>query len=293
MKEWFEEYREYIAEGEISKAKELLLEKIPSDKIVYKYFRGINRDWNSITNQKVWLCQAGKFNDPFDCAFLYNCRSKEIYDRETEYDLAVEEGLKQYEQDKESERIQESVFIACFSEKCDSMLMWSHYGDEHRGLCAGYNLHELIEKYSCFPVIYSDKMPQNKELDIRNKDMLYESILTKSKDWEYEAEWRIIDIDEKTAGENGKLIEFIKPISIYMGKRQQDTVARNHDKFNTIKETKPDANAQEAFSSDEFQVDINEIIKYKHKEKIELYDFDLSRNSFQLKRRSYKKIKMM
>ena len=78
-----------------------------------------------------------------------------------------------------------------------------------------------------------------------------------------------------------------------MGKRQQDTVARNHGKFNTIKETKLDANAQEAFSSDEFQVDINEIIKYKHKEKIELYDFDLSRNSFQLKRRSYKKIKMM
>lgn len=75
-----------------------------------------------------------------------------------------------------------------------------------------------------------------------------------------------------------------------MGKRQQDTVSRNHDKFNTIKETKPDANAQEAFSSDEFQVDINEIIKYKHKEKIKLYDFELSRNSFELKRRSYEKV---
>lgn len=287
---WLDEYREYIAEGKISNAKNLLLKKIPKDKIVYKYFRGNNRDWKSITKKEVWLCQAGRFNDPFDCAFLYNCRSKEIYDRATEYDLAVEEGLKQYEQDKESERIQKSVFIACFSEKCDSMLMWSHYGDEHRGLCAGYNLHELIEKYSCFPVIYSDKMPQKKALDIGNKDMLYESILTKSKDWEYEAEWRIIDIDEKKAGDNGKLIEFIKPVSIYMGKRQQDTVTRNHDKFNTIKKTKPNANAQEAFSSDEFQVDIDEIIKYKHKEKIELYDFDLSRNSFQLKRRSYKKV---
>lgn len=92
MKEWLDEYRKHIAEGEISKARELLLKQIPTDKIVYKYFRGVNRDWKSITNQKVWLCQAGKFNDPFDCAFLYNCRSKEIYDRATEYDLAVEEG---------------------------------------------------------------------------------------------------------------------------------------------------------------------------------------------------------
>ena len=287
MKEWFDEYRKYIAEGEISKAKELLLEKIPADKIVYKYFRGINRDWNSITNQKMWLCQAGKFNDPFDCAFLYNCRSKEIYDRATEYDLAVEEGVKQYEQDKESERIQESVFIACFSEKCDSMLMWSHYGDEHRGLCAGYNLHELIEKYSCFPVIYSDKMPQKKELDIENKDMLYESILTKSKDWKYEAEWRIIDIDGNSRGENGKPLKFVKPVSIYLGKRQNDTVKKNHEKFNIIKEQKPDSNASEVFESDEFQVDINAIINYKHEEKIELYDFDLSRDSFQLERKIY------
>lgn len=291
-KKCFKEYRKFIKNGNLNKAKKLLLRKIPKDKIIYKYFRGTNRDWNSITGTKpeIWMCQAGKFNDPFDCAFLYNCRSKDVYDPKTEYELAVKEGLQQFNRDKESRSIQESVFIACFSEKCDSMLMWSHYSDEHRGICVGYNLHELIEKYNCFPVIYSNKMPQRKELDIGKKDRLYESILTKSKDWEYEAEWRIIDIDEKKAGQNGKLIEFIKPVAIYMGKRQQDTVSKNHDKFNAIKETKPDANALEAFLSDEFQVDINKIIAYKHKEKIKLYDFDLSRDSFKLKRRSYEKV---
>lgn len=288
--EWFKEYKEYIVEGEISKAKELLLKKIPTDKIVYKYFRGINRDWNSIIKPEVWLGQAGKFNDPFDCAFLYNCRSKEVYDRITEYNLAVKEGLKQFEQDKGSESMQESVFIACFSEKCDSMLMWSHYGDEHRGICAGYNLHKLIEKYNCFPVIYSNKMPQRKELNINNKKMLYESILTKSEDWSYEAEWRVIDIDENSRGKDGKLTEFVKPISIYLGKRQQDTIKKNHERFAIIKKQNPAASALEAFASDEFQVDINKIIDYKHKEKIKLYDFDLSRDSFQLKRRSYEKV---
>ena len=36
---WFDEYKKYIAEGEISKAKELLLKEIQTDKIIYKYFR--------------------------------------------------------------------------------------------------------------------------------------------------------------------------------------------------------------------------------------------------------------
>ena len=287
-KRWFEKYKKYIDKGKIDKAKKLLLKKIPKDKIVYKYFRGTNRDWNSITKPEMWLCQAGKFNDPFDCAFLYNCRSKDVYDPNTEYNLAVTEGMKQFEQDKVSKAIQESVFVTCFSERCNSMLMWSHYGDEHRGICVGYNLHELIEKYNCFPLIYSNRMPQKEELNISNKDLLYESILTKGKEWKYEMEWRIIEIDENSSGKNGKLIEFVKPVSIYLGKRQQDTVKKNHERFDEIKKQKSDANPMEEFSSDEFQVDIGKIISYKRKEKIELYDFDLSRNSFQLKRRTYK-----
>ena len=286
-KKTFKEYKKYIANGKINKAKNLLLKKIPKDKMVYKYFRGTNRDWNSIIKPEIWLCQAGRFNDPFDCAFLYNCRSKEVYDSKTEYELAVKEGLQQFERDKESKSIQEAVFIACFSEKCNSMLMWSHYSDEHRGICIEYNLHELIEKYNCFPVIYSNKMPQRMTLDINNKKELYESILTKSKDWEYEAEWRIIDIDGDNAGKNGKLIEFVKPVSVYLGNRQHDTVSKNHEKFKAIKKTKSDANASEAFASNEFQVDIDRIISYKHKEKIKLYDFDLSREGIRLERRTY------
>lgn len=289
---WFDEYKKYIAEGEISNAKELLLKEIPADKIIYKYFRGTNRDWNSISKSKIWLCQAGKFNDPFDCAFLYNCRSKDVYNHETECKLAIEEGSKQFKQDKKSKSMQESIFITCFSERCDSMLMWSHYGDEHRGICVGYNLHELIKRYNCFPLIYSKKMPQMKELDIRKKNTLYESILTKNKDWEYETEWRIIDIDENDVRKAGKLIEFVKPVSIYLGERhsnnvQNNSIEKNHNKFDEIRKQNPNANKSEPFSLDEFQVDINKIMDYKRKEKVELYEFDLSRDSFQLKRRKF------
>ena len=93
----------------------------------------------------MWLCKATCFNDPYDSAFLCNCHSKKIYDPQTEYTLAVEEGLKQYEQDQKSDIMQDTVLVGCFSERNDSLLMWSHYADEHRGLCFGYNLCDLIK----------------------------------------------------------------------------------------------------------------------------------------------------
>ena len=138
-------------------------------------------------------------------------------------------------------------------------------------------------------MIYSDKMPQRKEVNINYKNMLYESILTKSKDWEYEAEWRVIHIDKDSGREDGKSINFVKPVCIYLGKRQHDTVKKNNKKLEVINEKTPDISTLDAYASDKFQVDINKIIEYKHdNEKIKLYGFDLSRDSFQLKRRTYK-----
>ena len=90
-------------------------------------------------------------------------------------------------------------------------------------------------------------------------------------------------------GKNGKLIEFVKPVSIYLGERQSNNVQnnsiqKNYDKFDEIRKQNPNANKSELFPSDEFQADINKIMDYTQKEKIELYEFDLSRDSFQLKR---------
>lgn len=260
---WWYKYKKFIYSGKKEEAKELLLKKIPEGTVIYKYCRGTNRAWRTAITPKIWLCQAGKFNDPFDCAFLYNCRSKEIYDRETEYQLAVKENLEQFEQDKKSKSFQEKIFVSCFSEKCDSMLMWSHYGDEHKGICFGYDLHTLIRKYDFFPVIYSKKMPQESELDLHNGNGLLKSILTKSIDWSYEQEWRIVNIDESISGEAGKLIDFEKPIEIYIGTRQQKCININHEKYKIEKSINPEQSPNEIFQSDDFYVDINQIIYYK------------------------------
>ena len=291
--EQFERYKQFIYAGSIGEAKKMLLEIIPEDGMIYKYYRGINRDWNSIIKPELWLCKATCFNDPYDSAFLCNCHSKKIYDPQTEHTLAVEEGLKQYEQDQKSDIMQDAVFVGCFSERNDALLMWSHYADEHRGLCIGYNLHDLIKNYNCFPVIYSDEMPQGKELGLNKTDSLMKYILTKYSDWSYEKEWRIIQIDN-TCTESGKLITFERPLEVYMGlgKRVEDKYRRNHKKLAELKQKDNLLKVSEAIEKDDFYVDDTKITDYRRKlrdegQKIGLYNFELSRQKFELEPRKW------
>lgn len=60
------------------------------------------------------------------------------------------------------QQIRNSVTYACFSEKVDSITMWSHYADYHKGFALGYNNQNLsfdaLNKVSCglFPVTYGN-----------------------------------------------------------------------------------------------------------------------------------------
>ena len=92
-------------------------------------------------------------------------------------------------------------------------------------------------------------------------------------------------------GCNGKLISFEKPISIYMGVRQGRTEKKNSKQYRDIRVYDNAMSACEAYSSEEFYVDINTIINYKNQENIDLYDFALCKDRFDLVPRSYKRVK--
>lgn len=104
----------------------------------------------------------------------------------------------------------------CLSENSKSILMWSHYANQHEGFCIEYDFNKVSEDN--FPidrlakVIYSDSIPkiniQSLIQVIRRKiDPKYikdpnitqltsatclEAIITKNHVWQYEEEWRII-----------------------------------------------------------------------------------------------------
>lgn len=109
------------------------------------------------------------------------------------------------------------VSIKCFSENWNNLLMWAHYADGGRGMCVEYNLallkgNEPVLRH-LYPVHYSSQRYSKDGLrDIHSeiqaikkaivaglqlddsswlKDMMA-FYLTKSSEWAYEQEWRIV-----------------------------------------------------------------------------------------------------
>lgn len=76
-----------------------------------------------------------------------------------------------------------------------------------------------------------------------------------------------------------------------MGVRQGKTEKKNSKQYREIREYDKVMSANEAYSSEEFYVDINTIINYKNQENIDLYDFALCNYRFDLEPRSYRRIK--
>lgn len=88
--------------------------------------------------------------------------------------------------------------IFCVSETHNNILMWSHYADNHTGVAVEF--HAQLEDSAFIlaqPVRYMTKIPIITYEDIVARKLgpnqLFEMItLIKSKDWEYEREWRVV-----------------------------------------------------------------------------------------------------
>lgn len=90
--------------------------------------------------------------------------------------------------------------ICCFSQEFDNPLLWSHYGDQHRGICIGYTLNrnpapELKQvRYGGERTITTTLLEQailkNDTVALAQLDADF--LLRKAPEWEYEKEWRLI-----------------------------------------------------------------------------------------------------
>lgn len=136
--------------------------------------------------------------------------------------------------------VQRFSTVVCLSERIDSILMWSHYADNHKGFALGYDLRPFLfpngQGLGLFPVVYDEKRYDANEFIIWlfcsllqipavNPDMMnsIKLLLYKSLDWEYEREWRLIR-SNNTDLFKGKAEPIIfKPNSIYYGCRISDS----------------------------------------------------------------------
>ena len=210
---------------------------------LYKYYRDDNPlNFEAVKNNEMWYSSAINFNDVLDCDIFVDEASifQSIVDASASI-KGLKKGSPMWREFKSQstrstqglrkifEELKAKTGIACLSELDDSLLMWSHYANNHKGFCVEYELLEINKQlqFTPIPIIYSNEkvvagslFPHS--LDKSVTKMIVDGLSTKSTEWSYEKEWRIIR-DDKACGDRwncekfGALLPMIRPTSIILG----------------------------------------------------------------------------
>ena len=120
---------------------------------LYKYYSDTKLNFETIKNNSIWYSAPCNFNDIFDCNIsiddekIFNNALNLFPDKR-----GVRTGSPMWKKLKEEinrglymleiqfNELRNTTGISCFSEREDSLLMWAHYANNHRGICVEYNL---------------------------------------------------------------------------------------------------------------------------------------------------------
>jgi hypothetical protein len=200
-------------------------------RVVYKY-----RSWNNdchrriLSDNEIYLPSPKDFNDPFDCAIIPNYDLLDTVDKKDkfidQFIAAIKATNSIFEADtytkvlkgrfesnpsktieelKALYRKHQNLAYGIFSLSCNwnSVLMWSHYSDNHKGFCIGFDLEEL-KKLNEFQmggdIEYSNEFPQIDPLN-HEIEVIFKEINTKASPWSYEEEYRLFSIIGRGAKE--------------------------------------------------------------------------------------------
>lgn len=203
---------------------------------LYKYRRFDVAALNMITDHGLYFANPRSFNDPLDCelAIEPDIGPKKMADllkalfgpeREDHWhhdiassvhyasehgDIKVPGDAREYLKRMLAESIGNQIRkefdtrgVLAFSATCESVLMWSHYADEHRGICIEFDTSELPhnqlsnvrydgDRSVKASDVYAWKLGGDESAAKRAFDTHFYS---KAPDWHYEQEWR--DIGDK------------------------------------------------------------------------------------------------
>lgn len=189
--------------------------------VLYRYkYRDINPGNLKILSEGTLRFSSPlDFNDPFDSTPVY-CRKSILELYRTRPDLMKRIGdyeglspakrlmkkgkylhnaLKVTESNDFGRAFMATVGAFCVSRNPCNPLMWAHYADDHKGFLVEFRIamdapSEQIERMVPLPVTYSDQRPI---LDWASRETnINDYLLTKSTDWAYEEEERMLTTTE-------------------------------------------------------------------------------------------------
>lgn len=149
-------------------------------KSFFKFFGTQDYNISCLTDSYVYLSAPNSFNDPFDCSLqLINL------------DYPNQKNFNKKAVDRFKDKLKE-IGVCCFSRTNDSILMWAHYANSHRGFCCEFTSDDHnLDSLHPLDICYSQGFTK---LDFHSNaaDAIANMIYTKSECWSYEQELRIL-----------------------------------------------------------------------------------------------------
>lgn len=183
----------------------------------YKFMGGSNEDLiavfdHAVVNGSLKFTSAARFNDPFEFKFRSVAPERDAYEawhRIHRPEVTAEErengwvALTGEQADWNSGLVPrmtmlEGLYVLCLAQRWDMHLLWSHYTSAHQGFVIRYKP-EIVNTLTALPefelrgdVAYADAVPDLRWFSEPPQTILPPVLLTKSSEWAYEAEHRIV-----------------------------------------------------------------------------------------------------
>lgn len=201
--------------------------------VLYKYRAFNDAGWRMVTDGEVFFASPASLNDPHDTAgvplyhlgtkrqmylknfknltFLRPDLSRDVR-RRVAWDLTRESYRNRNDQDREEayreevvEHTRRMVGILSLSAVRDSEPMWAHYSGSHTGFCIGFEMLKIEAFFDVAfgrgiplllkPVRYCDGYPALNPYTMSDEELMLSKLLSKSRVWEYEQEYRVLCAD--------------------------------------------------------------------------------------------------
>jgi hypothetical protein len=211
---------------------------------LYRY-RGANvNTFGEIAEQMAWYSRYDELNDPFEGLYINHSG-----------DGALDELIRQFR-------------VCCFSLRNDDLLLWAHYAENHRGVCLEYEVSEDDFRGQLFPIKYSKVPPTLNRIARRPDGTLSINIeregaifLTKSEDWAYEVEFRLIRFSKYPYAKGEKSQIPGRLSAVYFGIRTDPSVVAT---VNQLLSTRDDVQIQQtALLSDQYTLTFTDVARIK------------------------------
>lgn len=200
--------------------------ELPGTLYKYRSLSGQQREFTSriILKRELWWSPASLLNDDWDCnplARLTGSRmAKDLAMRRTirstfpglpkdqvKRVAAWRAGRPNAEFEEAMRKLIEegrrTIGICSLSSNPCETILWAKYADEHRGICLRFDDIDMDRRYGlsvtphfglAMRIRYQHERP---EIPVYGGDAGYEKLkaylLTKTREWEHEAEWRLVD----------------------------------------------------------------------------------------------------